>query len=77
MSKSNQHVVTHNGSWAVRGSGNEKVTSIHSTQSEAIRSAREIAINNKSEVVIHDRHGKIRDSDSYGKDSNPPKDKKH
>lgn len=77
MTKSNQHVVTHNGNWAVRGAGNEKVTSIHSTQSEAIQSARVIAINNRCEVVIHDRHGKIRDSDSYGKDFNPPTDKKH
>ncbi len=77
MSKSKQHVVTHNGNWAVRGAGNEKVTSIHSTQSAAIRSAKIIAINNKSEVVIHDRHGKIRDSDSYGNDPNPPKDKSH
>jgi len=77
MAKTNQHVVTHDGSWAVRGEGNERVTSIHSTQSEAIQSAREIAINSKSEVVIHDRHGKIRDKDSYGNDPCPPKDKKH
>lgn len=77
MAKTNQHVVTHSGNWAVRGEGNERVTSIHPTQSEAIQSAREIAINNKSEVVIHDRHGKIRDKDSYGNDPCPPKDKKH
>lgn len=77
MAKSNQHVVTHHGNWAVRGEGNERVSSIHPTQSEAIRYAREIAINNKSEVVIHDTHGKIRDKDSYGADPNPPKDKKN
>ncbi len=35
--------------------------------------AREIAINQRSEVVIHDRQGLIRDKDSYGNDPNPPK----
>jgi len=29
------------------------------------------------EVVIHRKDGSIRDSDSYGNDPNPPKDKKH
>lgn len=47
------------------------------TQTEAIKIAREIAINQKSEVVIHRQDGRIRDKDSYGFDPNPPKDKKH
>ncbi|MEO6191594.1 MAG: DUF2188 domain-containing protein [Thermoanaerobaculia bacterium] len=72
-----QHVVPHDGEWAVRGEGNGKVTSIHDTQAEAAARAREIAINQRSEVVIHRRDGTIRDSDSYGNDPNPPKDSKH
>ena len=32
----NQHVVPHNGAWAVRGEHNGRVTSQHSTQSAAI-----------------------------------------
>lgn len=32
MSGKNQHVVPHGGEWAVRGEGNERVTSIHPTQ---------------------------------------------
>ena len=63
----NQHVVPHQGDWAVRGEGNQRVTSIYETQAEAIETAREIAINNQSEVVIHGRNGRIRDKDSYGK----------
>jgi len=31
----------------------------------------------KSEVVIHNKNGRISDKDSYGNDSCPPKDKKH
>jgi hypothetical protein len=72
----NQHVVPHNGKWAVRGARNEKVTSIHNTQKEAIDAARPIAQNQQSEVVIHRPDGTIRDKDSYGSDPNPPKDRK-
>ena len=39
----------------------------------AIAAAREIARNQKSELVIHGRDGRIREKDSYGNDSFPPK----
>ena len=70
---SNQHVVTHSSKWAVRGEGNSRVTSTHNTQNEAIKAARNIAINQKSEVVIHGENGKIRDRNSYGNDPFPPR----
>ncbi len=73
----NQHVVKHTDGWAVKGAGNSKATKVTSTQKEAIEAAREIAINQESEVVIHGKDGKIRDKDSYGNDPHPPKDKKH
>lgn len=72
-----QHVVRREDGWAVRGAGNGKDTVHTKTQKEAIEIAREIAINQKAEVVIHDREGKIRDSDSYGNDPYPPKDRKY
>lgn len=62
----NQHVVPYDGGWAVRGEGNERATSIHHTQADAINAAREIAIKQRSEVVIHRTDGRIRDRDSYG-----------
>jgi hypothetical protein len=73
----NQHVVPRGGNWAVKGAGNEKATKITNTQAEAIKIAREIAINQQSEVVIHRQNGQIRDKDSYGNDPCPPKDTKH
>ena len=73
----NQHVVPLNGKWAVRGAGNERVTKITNTQAGTIKTAREIAINQQSEVVIHRPNGQIRDKDSYGNDPCPPKDTKH
>ena len=77
MSKKNQHVVPNGNVWAVKGEGNERATKIVDTQAEAIKIAREIAINNRSEVVIHRPDGTIRDKDSYGNDPNPPRDKKY
>lgn len=71
--KHNQHVVTHNDRWAVRGEGNSRATSTHNTQQEAIKAARNIAVNQRAEVVIHRPNGQIRDKNSYGNDSFPPR----
>ena len=74
MPKGNQHVVPHNGEWAVRGEGNSRVTSIHDTQREAIDAGREIARNQDGELFIHGRDGRIRERDTVGgKDPYPPK----
>ncbi|HEY8129279.1 MAG TPA: DUF2188 domain-containing protein [Hyphomicrobium sp.] len=69
----NQHVVPHGDGWAVRGENNSRVTSTHATQSRAESAARSIAINQRSEVVIHRPNGEIRDKNSYGNDPYPPK----
>jgi uncharacterized protein YdaT len=69
----NQHVVPAGDAWGVRGEGNERLTSIHDTQAEAIEAAREIARNQQSELVIHRPDGRIRDKDSHGRDSYPPR----
>jgi len=66
-------VVPHNGSWAIRGAGNSRVTVTTSTQDEAIDIAREIARNQQSELFIHRPNGQIRDRNSYGNDPHPPK----
>ena len=71
--KTNQHVVKRTSGWAVLGEGNSRDTSVHTTQREAIERAREIAQNQQSEVVIHGEDGKIREKNSYGSDSFPPK----
>jgi len=66
--KKNQHVVPHEKGWAVKGEGNERNTKIVPTQKEAINIAREIAKNQQSELVIHNKEGKIREKDSFGND---------
>lgn len=73
----NQHVVRRPDGWAVRGEGNSRDTSHHTTQQVAIDAAREIAQRQGADVVIHGRDGRIRDRDSYGSDPFPPRDTKH
>jgi hypothetical protein pcarcW_19674 len=69
----NQHVTPHNGQWQVKGAGNQKATKVFDTQYAAIDYAREIARNQKSELVIHGENGRIRQKDSFGNDPYPPR----
>lgn len=73
MTGKNQHVVPHEGGWAVKGAGNTRATAVHETQREAIEHARGIAQNQSSELLIHGRNGQIRERDSFGNDPFPPK----
>ena len=76
--KKNIHVVPHKGGgWATKKEGASRSGSRHNTQRTAIERARAQAIREKSEVVIHRPNGQIRDSDSYGNDPNPPRDRKY
>lgn len=77
MEKKNQHVVPLGNGWAVKREGSSRFTIITETQKDAIAVARGIAKNNKSELIIHGKDGKIRDRDSYGNDPYPSKDEKH
>ena len=67
------HVVPHGSGWATRSEGASRVGGTHRTQTEATEAAREQAIRERGEVVIHHSNGQIRDSNSYGHDPFPPK----
>ena len=73
MSRRNQHIVPHPDGWAVRPEGGQRPSSVHRTQQQAIDRGREIARNQRSELIIHDRGGRIRDRDSHGRDPFPPR----
>lgn len=77
MAKRDIHVVPHEDGWATRKEGGQRPGSVHDTKADALQQAREQAKRERVEVVIHKKDGTIQDSDSYGKDPNPPKDKKH
>jgi len=73
MPKRNQHVVPHDGAWAVKGAGSARATVVVHTQKEAIERARDIARNQGTELLIHGCDGRIRERDSHGNDPLPPK----
>ena len=66
-----------NGKWGVHGESNSRDTNVFDTQAEAIARAREIAINQQSEVIVQGRNGRIRSKDSYGNDPCPPSGREH
>ena len=61
------------GGWKVQRDGSERPSHVVSTQREAIDIAREISINQGTELQIHGRDGRIRQSDSHGNDPFPPR----
>ena len=67
-----QHVTPRGEKWQVKSAGSSRATVITSTQKEAVQIAKTIAKNQGSELFIHNRHGQIRERNSYGNDPYPP-----
>jgi len=74
MSKST-HVVPNSdkGGWDIKRSGGERSSGHFDTKKEAESRAREISKNQSSELVIHNKDGRISRKDSHGNDDFPPK----
>jgi hypothetical protein len=77
MAKKDIHVVPRGDGWATRKEGAQRVGHTANTQQQAYEKARQQAKREGVEVVIHRLDGTIRNSNSFGNDPNPPKDKKH
>lgn len=75
-SKKDIHVVPHDKGWATRKEGSERASGVYPTKDMALKHGRDQAQREKVEVVIHRKDGKIHDSDSFGRDPFPPRDKK-
>lgn len=76
-SKNSVHVVPRDGGWAVKREGSSRDSSHHERKSDALDTGRATARREGVEFVTHGKDGRIQDSDSYGNDPNPPKDRKH
>lgn len=63
--------------WGVIRDGAERASRVFETQQQAIDYGRPIARRDETELRVQDRHGKWRDSDSYGGDPHPPTDEQH
>ncbi len=68
MPKSHHVVPAANGGWNVKVSGGERAIKHTDTKQEAVDRAREISRNQQTELVIHNRDGKIAQKDSHGHD---------
>lgn len=77
MAKKDIHVVPREEGWAVRREGATRDSSHHDRKSDAMDAGRETARREHVELVEHGKNGRIQDSDSYGSDPNPPRDRKH
>jgi hypothetical protein len=77
MPKRDIHVVPRADGWAVRREGANRDFSHHDRKSDAMGAARDTARRERVEVVEHGKDGRIQDSDSYGRDPFPPRDRKH
>ena len=74
MSRKSVHVVpSSQGGWDVKPGGAASAAKHTETKAPAIDRAREIARNQGAELVIHNKTGRIAQSDSHGHDPNPPK----
>lgn len=72
--KENLYVVNHPQGWAVRREGASRVSSIHSTQADAIDTARDRGISHgNTSVRIQGTNGQFREERTYGPDPCPPK----
>jgi hypothetical protein len=74
--KQDIHVVPHAEGWATRKEGASRAGGVYPTKATAEQHGRDQAKREHVELVIHNKNGRISDSDSYGNDPNPPKDRK-
>lgn len=75
--KDDYHVVPHSDGWAVRRENSGRASSIHDVKQGALDAGRALAQAARVELVIHGKDGVIQNSNSFGNDPNPPKDRKH
>lgn len=58
----------HGDKWQVKGEGNSRATSLHSTQADAWAAARQHAQHSQGEAYLQNRKGQIRERNTYGHD---------
>ena len=77
MPRKTQHVVPGKSSgWSVKKGGASRASKNVNTKAEAVKIGKQIAKNQKAELVIHKKDGTIQNPNSYGNDPCPPKDRK-
>jgi uncharacterized protein YdaT len=65
-SKSNHVISSKDQGWSVRKYGAFRASRIFDTKKAAVRYAREISRNEKTELYIHKKNGTVQNRNSYG-----------
>lgn len=78
MPRNEIHVVPNSkrGGWDVKKSNASRSSGHYETKVDAIAFARAKGIKEQAELLIHGRDGRIQNSNSYGNDPCPPRDRK-
>lgn len=71
MPKGDIHTVKHDDGWANRPEGNERVSNVAPTKTEAQATGREMAIERGVEHVVHNADGKIGERNTYPRSRDP------
>lgn len=77
MAKNDYSIGPHRDGWQVRRDGAERASAVFGTKADALKRGRELAKGSEGELRIKGRDGRIQDSDSFGNDPAPPRDRKH
>lgn len=74
MLRKTHHVVpSSNGGWNVKKGGADRASGHFDKKIDAINFGRTVSQNQGSEFLIHNRNGRIAQSDSHGRDPFPPR----
>lgn len=77
MNRKSNHVVPSKvHGWAVIKSGATRASRSFGSKDAAVKYARTISKNERTELYIHKKDGTIQNRDSYGNDPFPPRDKR-
>ncbi|MBI5624308.1 MAG: DUF2188 domain-containing protein [Elusimicrobia bacterium] len=74
MPRMTHHVVPNlDGGWDVKKGGADRASAHFDNKTEAVSHGRAISQNQGTEFLVHNKDGKISQSDSHGHDPHPPK----
>lgn len=72
-----RHVIRNSkGGWSVQEAGASRAIRVFSKQQDAERFAKQISRQHGGDLFVHHPDGRIRESDSYGRDPYSPKERR-
>lgn len=75
MAKGDIHTVPHNGGWANKVEGNDRVSNTADTKADSQATGRDMAIDRGQEHFVHNQDGKIGERNTYPRSRDPRESK--